>query len=152
MHDLSRIPRIVGTVAIAIGLLEMLVASVFVARAWSWHAGTTTAAGTVIRHEASGRRTAGRGPSRPTYAEVVRFTDASGAPREFKSWIATSQPFAVGESVGVRYTAADPADAVVDSWFRIWGFPLLFVGAGAVFALLGLAFRGVGSRIGRAGA
>ena len=152
MHDLSRIPRLIGLVAIVIGLGEMIVASVFVVRAWSWHGGTVTAPGTVIRHEFPERGAASHGTTGPTSAEVVRFTDAVGAAREFKSSIATSHPFAVGESVTVRYTAADPADAVIDSWFRIWGFPLVFVGAGAVFALVGLAFRGAVARIGRAGA
>jgi len=152
MRGFSHIPRLIGLAAIAIGIGEMIVASVFVVRAWSWHAGTVIAPGSVIRHEIPERRAAGRSPGRPTYAEVVRFTDAAGTAREFRSGIATSQPFAVGESVAVRYTAADPSDAVIDSWFRIWGFPLIFVGAGAVFALVGLAFRGVAARIARVSA
>jgi len=152
MHGFHRIPRLIGAVAIAIGLAETVVALVFVARAWSWHGGTVTAPGTVVRHEVPAVRAARRGPARPSYAEVVRFTDAAGTQREFRSPIASSHPFAVGDSVVVRYTEADPADAVIDSWFRIWGFPLVFVGAGAVFALAGVAIRGLGARMHRAGA
>ena len=152
MLEFTRLSRMVGTVAIAIGLLEMIVALGFLAHAQSWHAGTVGTAGTVIAHERSARATAGRGVRRPTYAEVVRFLDASGAQHEFRSRIATSDPFAVGAAVPVRYSAADPTDAAIDSWFRLWGFPLIFVGAGLVFAAVGLAFRGIGGRIGGMGA
>lgn len=152
MLGFPQIPRIIGTIAIVIGLLEMTVATGFLVHAWSWHSGTLGTSGTVIAHERSTRATAGRGVSRPTYAEVVRFLDASGVQHEFRSRVATSDPFAVGAAVPVRYTAADPTDATIDSWFRLWGFPLIFVGAGLVFAAVGLAFRGIGGRIGRIGA
>ncbi len=152
MLDFPRVSRMVGNVAIAIGLLEMIVALGFLVHAQSWHAGTVGTAGTVVAHERSTRATAGRGVSRPTYAEVVRFLDASGVQHEFRSRVATSDPFAVGEAVPVRYAAADPTDATIDSWFRLWGFPLIFVGAGLVFAAVGLAFRGIGGRIGGMGA
>jgi len=147
MLDFPRVSRMVGTVAIAIGLVETIVALGFLVHAWSWHSGTVAAAGTVIAHERSTRATASRGVSRPTYAEVVRFSDASGAQHEFRSRISSSDPFAVGEAVPVRYSSADPSDATIGSWFRLWGFPLIFIGAGLVFAAVGVTFRGIGGRI-----
>ena len=147
MLDFPRVTRMVGTIAIAIGLLEVTVALGFLIHAWSWHSGTVGAAGTVIAHERSKRATASRGVSRPTYAEIVRFTDASGAQHEFRSRISSSDPFAVGAAVPVRYSAADPSDATIGSWFRLWGFPLIFIGAGLVFAAVGVAFRGIGGGI-----
>ena len=84
MLDFPRVSRMVGNVAIAIGLLEMIVALGFLVHAQSWHAGTVGTAGTVVAHERSTRATAGRGVSRPTYAEVVRFLDASGVQHEFR--------------------------------------------------------------------
>lgn len=152
MLEFSRMSRMIGTVAIAIGLLEMLVAIGFLVHAQSWIADTVGTSGTVIAHERSTHATAGRGASRSTFAEVVRFSDASGVQHEFKSFIATSDPFAVGTAVAVRYSKADPSDAAIDSWFRLWGFPLIFAAAGLVFAGVGFAFRGFGGRIGGVGA
>lgn len=152
MLEFTRVSRMIGTVAIAVGLLELTVAVAFLVYTWSWHSGTVGTAGTVIAHERSTHATAGRGVSRPTYAEVVRFTDASGVQHEFRSRISSTDPFAVGAAVPVRYSAADPSDAAIDSWFRLWGFPLIFVGAGLLFTAVGVAFRGLGERFGRLGA
>jgi len=148
----TRILRALAILCLAIGLVEMLVAAGFLARTWVWRAGTTATTGTVTAHRVPERRAAARGARLPSAAEVVRFTDAGGASREFESWISSSSPFAVGETVAVRYRTDDPADAAIDSWFRMWGFPSIFVVAGAVFVSFGLAVRGIAARVGGAGA
>ena len=152
MLDFTRASRMIGTVAIAIGLLELTVAVAVLIYLWSWHSGAMTATGTVVAHETTTHASSRRGSSSATYAEIVRFTDASGAQHEFRSRISSSDPFAVGTAVPVRYSAAGPSDATIDSWFRLWGFPLIFVGAGLLFTAVGFAFRGLGDRFGRLGA
>ena len=75
-----------------------------------------------------------------SFAEVVRFADAEGREHTVESAISVSHPFAVGETVPVRYEPSDPAGARIDSWFRIWGFPLVFLAGGALFAFAGAVF------------
>jgi hypothetical protein len=133
------------------GLVGFVVVLVILGRTWSWHAGTVTASGAVRAHDAASIRTAsrptGRTGARPSYAEVVEFTDTAGARRKFRSWLSTSDPFPVGAAVTVRYTPTDPADAVIDTWFRLWGFPLVFAAGAALAMLFGLVFASFSRRI-----
>lgn len=149
-----RVVRIAGRAVAAMGLVGFVVVLVILGRTWSWHAGTVTASGTVRAHDAASIRTAsrptGRTGARPSYAEVVEFTDTAGARREFRSWLSTSDPFPVGAAVTVRYTPTDPADAVIDTWFRLWGFPLVFAAGAALAMLFGLVFASFSRRIGQA--
>ena len=149
-----RVVRIAGRAVAAMGLVGFVVVLVILGRTWSWHAGTVTASGTVRAHDAASIRTTsrptGRTGARPSYAEVVEFTDTAGARHEFRSWISTSDPFPVGAAVTVRYTPTDPADAVIDTWFRLWGFPLVFAAGAALAMLFGLVFASFSRRIGQA--
>jgi len=149
-----RVVRIAGRAVAAMGLVGFVVVLVILGRTWSWHAGTVTASGTVRAHDAASIRTAsrptgrtGRTGARPSYAEVVEFTDTAGARYEFRSWLSTSDPFPVGAAVTVRYTPTDPADAVIDTWFRLWGFPLVFAAGAALAMLFGLVFASFSRRI-----
>jgi hypothetical protein len=146
-----RIIRLAGRAVAAMGLIGVVVVLVILGRTWSWHAGTVTASGTVRAHDAASIRTAsrptGRRGARPSYAEVVEFTDTAGARHEFRSWITTSDPFPVGAAVTVRYTPADPADAVIDTWFRVWGFPLVFAAGASLVMLFGIVFASFSRRI-----
>ena len=135
----ERVARRIGMIAIACGMLVSVVAGAVLVHRWSWHAGTAVAEGTVVAHEASKPRT-GRGSRSRSVAEIVRFTDAAGVEREFTSSVSTSDPFAIGGRVPVRYRTDAPADAAVDTLFRTWGFPAIFVGAGGVMAAFGLVF------------
>jgi hypothetical protein len=151
-----RVFRFAGWAVAAMGLVGFIVVLVILGRTWSWHAGTVTASGTVRAHDAASIRTAsrptGRSGARPSYAEVVEFTDTAGARHEFRSWITTSDPFPVGAAVTVRYTPADPADAVIDTWFRVWGFPLVFAAGASLVMLVGLVFASFSRRIEHAAA
>lgn len=129
---------------VGIGVVGLCVVIVILASRWAWHAGTATAAGTVTSH-ASGAASRAVGPGansrarRASHAEVVAFTDGAGVKHEFTSTLSTSRPFAIGASVPVRYTPSDPSDAVIDTWFRLWGFPLIFAGGAVVFIGFGAA-------------
>ena len=56
----------------------------------------------------------------------------------------------MGAALTVRYTPTDPADAVIDTWFRLWGFPLVFAAGAALATLSGLVFASFSRRIGQA--
>jgi hypothetical protein len=126
----------------------------FLWRTNEWIATSATANGTVTAQASSMRTgggpagTPGRGGSRPTRAEVVEFTTPDGARCEFRSRISSSDPFPVGATVPVRYNPADPTDATIDTWFRIWGFPLIFLGVGVIELCVGVAFLAVSRRVG----
>jgi len=146
----ARIPRMIGWIALVAGIALFLASLAILARTWMWHGATATTTGTVTDHRASvsssrdpirsgARRQRGR-----TVAEVVRFTDAGGAEHEFTSAVAVSQPFAIGSAIPVRYTPASPGDAVVDTWFRLWGLGTIFTGAGVVMCGFGAVFLRIG--------
>jgi hypothetical protein len=48
----------------------------------------------------------------------------------------------------VRYNPADPTDATIDTWFRLWGFPLIFLAAGVIELAVGIGFLAVARRVG----
>jgi hypothetical protein len=66
---------------------------------------------------------------------------------EFRSKISSSDPFAVGATVPVRYNPADPSDASIDTWFRLWGFPLIFLAVGVLEMCVGMIFLAVSRRV-----
>lgn len=146
----AALPRVFGWIALSVGTVGLLVSLGFVARTWSWHGGTVTAVGTVTGHRAAA--SGNHAPARPhgvrrqhatvaaSASEIVRFADGTGVEHEFASGISVSNPFPIGAAIPVRYTPSTPGDAVVDTWFRVWGFPLVFSGAGLVFGLFGLVF------------
>jgi len=148
----ARIRRLFGFAMLALGAAFVIGSLVVLSARWSWHANSSMAVGEVVAHTSAMNRsgTAGRPPRNPSASsrsEVVRFTDAQGATREFTSALATSRPFGIGERVSVRFTAESPDDAVIDTWFRMWGFPLIFAGAGAFQMIVGTVFLLSGRRI-----
>jgi len=122
----------------------------------TWHATSVVTSGTVIgqalglpsgQMPASGvvARGTSSGSTRPTHAEIVEFNMPDGARYEFRSRIGSSDPFAVGASVPVRYNPADPTDAT--TWFRLWGFPLIFLGVGLIEIVVGIGFLAAARRV-----
>lgn len=151
----DRLARILGTIMLSCGIVLLLVSAVAFVRMADWLGGTEAATGVVIAHRMPDPSTDSRslrGPRGPrvprasAVAEVVRFTDGTGVAREFRSSFATSRPLAVGQAVAVRFRTDDPADAVIDGWFPLWGFPGIPAVVGAVLLLAGAAFRRGGSR------
>ena len=144
--SLRWIPRMIGVTAIAIGVTMAAVSTVVVVRSWLWYGRTVVTTGTVVENRPSTsthRDPNSVGPRThraTTYSEVVCFADAEGREHTVESAISVSHPFAVGETVPIRYEPSDPAGARIHSWFRIWGFPLVFLAGGALFACVGAAF------------
>lgn len=154
--------RVVMIAMVVMGIGFVLGSGFFLWRTNAWHATSATTSGTVIGQAigiSSGQRPASgvapRGTSggmsggsrRSTRAEVVEFNTPDGTRHEFRSRIGSSDPFAVGATVPVRYNPADPTDATIDTWFRLWGFPLIFLGAGLIEIVVGIGFLAVARRV-----
>jgi len=97
------------------------------------------ATGTVV--ELTSRVTAsGRGSM---ICPVVEFTTSSGEKIRFTSDFG-SRPAGhkIGQSVNVRYDAADPQKAEIESAMNLWLIPLILVFMGAIACCLAIAFLG----------
>lgn len=95
--------------------------------------------GTVV--ELTSRVTAsGRGSM---ICPVVEFTASSGEKVRFTSEFG-SRPAGhkIGQSVNVRYDAADPQKAEIESAMNLWLIPLILVFMGAIACCLAVAFLG----------
>lgn len=151
---------VIGMVVMGIGFV--LGSGFFLWRTNAWHATSVATSGTVIGQAlglssgqmpvngAGPRGTtpgSSRGSTRPTRAEIVEFNTPDGTRHEFRSKIGSSDPFAVGAAVPVRYNPADPTDATIDTWFRLWGFPLIFLAAGFIELAVGIGFLAVARRV-----
>jgi hypothetical protein len=74
---------------------------------------------------------------------VVEFTASSGEKIRFTSEFG-SRPAGhkIGQSVNVRYDAADPQKAEIESAMNLWLIPLILVFMGAIACCLAIAFLG----------
>lgn len=148
---LGRVVRAIGLAAVAIGAIEMAVCAVVLVRTATWILATSTSQGTIVGHETRSRG-AGAAPradrgAGASVAEIVRFEDRDGVERRFTSSISTSRPFAIGAPVPVRYLPDAPDDAAIDTVFRSWGLPLVFLVAGGLTTGVGFVFRRIGRRV-----
>jgi len=69
---------------------------------------------------------------------VIRFRTSSGSILEFIA-TATSRPsrYTVGEQVPVAYNPANPESSRIDAPWKLWSLPIILVGLGVVFIILG---------------
>lgn len=76
---------------------------------------------------------------------VVRFTAGDGQEHVVHAARGYSRsPFSEGDTVAVRYDRANPDNAMIDSFFEVWGLGALLSGFGAVCLLAGwLAYQRV---------
>ena len=89
--------------------------------------------GTVIRHDRSGNK----GSRTP----IVRYT-VDGQSHELRGEIASNSPPAVNSKLTIIYKTADPSQAQIDSFVQRWLFPLIFLGIGALVAVVGMIVTG----------
>jgi hypothetical protein len=124
-----------GPCLVAYGILFYLRTRNFMSR-------SVEVAGVVVRLEHSKDRMGTA--SYDSYAPVFSFTALDGKKITVTSDVASSPAdFCVGESVRVLYDPADPENARIHSFFQIWGGPLIFSAAGALFASVGLSWLGL---------
>ncbi|MEM8724092.1 MAG: DUF3592 domain-containing protein [Pseudomonadota bacterium] len=75
------------------------------------------------------------------YRPVVEFVDAKGIRQEFSSDVSSSSArFSRGELVEVIFDPDSPGDAIIDTFMERHFLPLMFVGMGSLFALVGCGF------------
>jgi hypothetical protein len=72
-----------------------------------------------------------------TFAPMVRFSH-DGQVIDFTASTASNPPsYHIGETVPVLYLPSAPFKAKIDSFFSLWGGPLIVGGLGAIFLLIG---------------
>ncbi len=78
---------------------------------------------------------------------VVSYTTESGKSVDFRAASGSPHPrYSVGDLVPVMYDPASPSEGRVDTLMGVWGAPLILLGIGAAFLLLGfLAPLGFGN-------
>ena len=132
---------LVGILFVLIGL-SVLIGGVVAAVKQSRKAARSTAAtGTVVDLV---KRVFNPG-SAGVYCPVVQFTTALGQPVRFESEFGTMPAsHRVGQSVAVRYDAADPQKAEVDSATSRWLVPGCMIGMGIGFLVMGVVFLVIG--------
>jgi len=76
-----------------------------------------------------------------TYAPVFSFETAGGRTYTITSRSSSNPPaFEVGEAVNVLYDPADPDGARIDSFWQLWGVPVLLGSMGTFFFAIAAAF------------
>ncbi|NAX22964.1 DUF3592 domain-containing protein [Vibrio sp. V39_P1S14PM300] len=80
-----------------------------------------------------------------TYRPLVAFTASDGSLVEITSSSSSNPPaFDIGEKVDVFYNPSFPEDAMIDSFFSLWGGAVILGGLGAVFFLTGASMIAFG--------
>lgn len=88
--------------------------------------------GTVIDVERS------RSSDSTTFYPVVVFEDANGREVEIRSRSGSNPPaFSRGETVSVLYESTTPESARINTFFSLWGLPIILGGLGLVFGAMG---------------
>lgn len=81
---------------------------------------------------------------------ILEFRTGRGERVRIEGKISSSpSPYKVGERVGVFYDAADPSEALIDTFIERWFVPLLFGGFGTIFLAVGGTLFGLARRSGR---
>ena len=83
--------------------------------------------------------------SSDTYAPVVQFKTKEGKSITFKSSVSSNpHSYSIGESIKVLYRESDPNNAIVNSFFALWGGILIVGGLGIPFIMIGFGLIAVG--------
>jgi hypothetical protein len=127
--------RGVGLAVLAGGLIYGVVILVFVARA-------DHAVGKVVRiatvKNAAPLMDQVKGSGEYFYP-VVQFRTASGKLVEFRAASGSQEAkYSVGDSLPVVYDPSDAKDGRIDTLWGVWGGPIILLGIGIIFLVLGL--------------
>ena len=123
---INRLVAMVGLVLIALGIYN-LPDTIFLVK------GAEVAEGVVL-----GARLQQTGDG-SYYLPTVAFVTRDGQSIEFTSNTGEGGKWKdrVGESVTVRHDPDKPANASIDSFFQIWGLPIILLLAGGTFTFVG---------------
>jgi hypothetical protein len=134
---------------LALGIILMLAAIIWMGRTAQWVGSSITTEGSVIELIKDQRRSKGR--QRTVYRPRVQFADANGQIRVFLSDVGQNPAaFELGDSVRVSYQPASAdskvAAAKIVSFASLWLGSLILASIGVVFAGLGTAMLRAGRR------
>ena len=80
------------------------------------------------------------------YAPVVEFTTRDGQQVSYVSNFYSNPPdFEVGDAVDMLYNASDASEARINTWVRLWLFPIILTSIGLVAIGIGLSLGLFGS-------
>ena len=86
-------------------------------------------------------------PDEAVFGPVVHFTSQNGEAVEFVSSTGSNPPsYSRGERVEVLYQPEEPQNAKINSFFSLWGGPVILGGLGGVFFLVGAGLVFAGAR------
>ncbi|SFO30927.1 Protein of unknown function [Variovorax sp. PDC80] len=72
-----------------------------------------------------------------TWKPRVRFRTAAGETIDFESSTSSNPPsYEVGEAVRVLHAPGNPRNARIDSFFSLWGMPIVFGAIGTAFLVV----------------
>ncbi len=131
--------RKAGVALILVGPLLLLfgVLSYFSTR--SFLEGAEKADGVIVRLEEEADDDDDDDDDSVMYRPVYTFTDAAGNEHTVRSDTSSDSPqYDVGDRVKVLYDPADPTDAVLDSFFDVWGLTLALCALGFVLTAAGV--------------
>lgn len=99
-------------------------------RATAW-----TGTGTVTALVKPARR---RSRNSHAVVPVIAFTTPTGEPFEFRSSFASgSTSYSIGQQVPILYDPMNPTHAEVNSFWPLWFAPIMLIGLGSIFAVVG---------------
>jgi hypothetical protein len=75
------------------------------------------------------------------YSPQVTFTTPDGISHQYQSTNASNPPeFRINQKIPIYFNPQNANDVKIDTFFDIWGMPLLFGGLGGVFIIIGFIF------------
>lgn len=121
---------VLGVLFLGIGVLLILASAVWAGSTASFVAGAASAPGEVVALNAGG--------SHPE----IGFTPSGGAPIQYPQG-GLIAGYTVGDEVRVLYAPDDPTRATIDNAGALYGFPLIGLAMGLMFASIGWMVRRV---------
>ena len=74
-----------------------------------------------------------------TYKPTVSYVDLNGVKQTGQTFLSSSgYNFPRGSKINILYDPRDPSRIRMNSWFSLWGFPMVFLGVGLLLALIAL--------------
>ena len=72
-----------------------------------------------------------------TYKPTISYVDAEGNKQTGRTFLSSSgYNFPRGSKIDILYDTRTPSDIRIDSWFALWGFPMIFLGVGLLLAFI----------------
>ena len=131
-----KILKIIGFILILVGLIMLLVSGIAFFSARNFIRDSVVTTGTVVDLVLEDSMSDDMGP---VYHPVVSFMTHDGETVEFKASYGSNPPrYSRGDEIKVRYDAYNPHKARLDSFFDLWGIPIIFGAIGFVIIDAGI--------------